>query len=200
MIVRFGLAQDGKIPERSETLIGHVSAGPQGFLSILETQLGLTVPNISPAVRMVQYHECLRKMDSPARFYHRSFEVDALAVARTLLGWRDIWYLAGWDGTNQTAASGRLQDIAEVETLAKGKVAPSTGERLQTVVRSLSSRKTGIKAVQLPDYFKSSLDQHTFIRLHRFVFSIISAVNKNLCLLPNSKIKIFVNFIAKWSV
>jgi RecB family exonuclease len=90
-------------------------------------------------------------MDSPARFYHRSFEVDALAVARTLLGWRDIWYLAGWDGTNQTAASGRLQDIAEVETLAKGKVAPSTGERLQTVVRSLSSRKTGIKAVQLVD-------------------------------------------------
>ena len=34
-----------------------VRAGPQGFLSILETQLGLSVPNISPAGRMVQYHE-----------------------------------------------------------------------------------------------------------------------------------------------
>ena len=54
MIVRFGLALDGKIPERSETRIDHVSAGPQGFLSILETQLGLSVSNISPAVRVVQ--------------------------------------------------------------------------------------------------------------------------------------------------
>ena len=59
MIVRFGLALDGKIPERPETRIGHVSAGPQGFLSILETQLGLSVPNISPAGRMVQYHDVL---------------------------------------------------------------------------------------------------------------------------------------------
>lgn len=151
MIVRFGLALDGKIPEQPETGIGHVSVGAQGFLSILETQLGVSVPNISPAVRMVQYHECLQKMDSPERFYHRSFEVDALAVARTLLGWRDTWYLAGWDGTLHKAASGRLQDTAEVETLAKGKVAPSMGERLQAVVRSLSSRRTGIEAVQLVD-------------------------------------------------
>ena len=36
--------------------LGQVRAGPQGFLSILETQLGLSVPNISPAGRMVQYH------------------------------------------------------------------------------------------------------------------------------------------------
>ena len=93
MIVRFGLALDGKIPEPFETRIGHVSAGPQGFLSILETQLGLTVPDISPAVRMVQYHECLRKMDSPARFYHRSFEVDALAVLAYLDGKIAKWWM-----------------------------------------------------------------------------------------------------------
>ena len=80
MIVRFGLALDGKIPERPETRIGHVSTGPQGFLSILETQLALCVPDISPAVRMVQYHECLRKMDSSARFYNRSFEMCALRL------------------------------------------------------------------------------------------------------------------------
>ena len=40
MIVRFGMALDGKTPEQSETEIGHVNVGPQGFLSILETQLG----------------------------------------------------------------------------------------------------------------------------------------------------------------
>ena len=125
--------------------------GRRDFYRFSKPNSAFRVPNISPAVRMVQYHECLRKMDSPARFYHRSFEVDALAVARALLGWRDIWYLAGWDGTFQTAASGRLQDIAEVETLAMGKVAPSMGERLQAVVRSLSSRKTKIQAVQLVD-------------------------------------------------
>ena len=46
---------------------------------------------------------------------------------------------------------GKVKDISEIEALAKGKVAPSTGERLQAVVRSLSSRKTGVQVVQLVD-------------------------------------------------
>ncbi|MGB5618742.1 MAG: hypothetical protein WBM78_18000 [Desulfobacterales bacterium] len=99
MIVRFGLDFDTQLPDLVQNCLGHVTVGPAGLLSILETQLGLTILEVSAAKRLVQYHACLNRLDTTERFYHRSFEADALSVTRTLLGRRDQWYEAGWTGT-----------------------------------------------------------------------------------------------------
>ena len=96
MIVKFGLDLDRMLPEKPESRFGFVSAGPGAFLLILETQLGLATPSVSHALRVVQYRNYLQSCDSAKRFYHRSFDVDDLSVARTLLNWRDEWYMAGW--------------------------------------------------------------------------------------------------------
>ena len=133
MIVRFGMDIDRLMPEEPQSRLGFVIVGPVGFLSILETQLGLESPLVSSATRLVQYSECLRRLDTIRRFYHQSFRVDELIVAKTLLSWRDQWYAAGWNGTMSKDAGERLRDMAEIEKVACKEVAPSFGERLQAV-------------------------------------------------------------------
>lgn len=151
MIVRFGLELDRLLPAIPQTRLGHVTAGPGTFLSILETQLGLPGASVPPATRLVQYRACLHKCDSAKRFYHKSFEVDDLSVARTLLNWRDEWYMAGWDGTFPKSAGKRLRDMADVEKMAIKAVAPAFGQRLQAVAASLKSRETQIEKIELAD-------------------------------------------------
>ena len=154
MIIRFGMDFDRLLPEEPQSRLGFVIVGPVGFLSILETQLGLESPLVSSATRLVQYSECLRRLDTIRRFYHQSFRVDELIVAKTLLSWRDQWYAAGWDGTMPEDAGKRLRDMAEIEKVACKEVAPSVGERLQAVEKSLDKRKTQIQIVELVDAFE----------------------------------------------
>ena len=151
MIVRFGLELDRLLPDRPQTRLGYVTCGPAGFMSVLETQLGLAVPEVSQAKRLVQYRSCLSRLDSPDRFYHASFKVDELSVAGTLLDWRDKWYMAGWDGTFMDDSEPRLRDMAEIEALAAKEVSPCVGQRLQDVLAALNKRKTQIKKVELAD-------------------------------------------------
>ena len=151
MIVRFGLELDRLLPAKPETSLGYVTAGPGAFLSILETQLGLPGSSVPPATRLVQYRACLHKFDSANRFYHTSFQVDDLSVARALLNWRDEWYMAGWNGTFSKKAGKRLNDMADVEKLAIQEVAPAFGQRLQAVLVSLKSRATQIEKIELVD-------------------------------------------------
>jgi len=151
MIVRFGLELDRLLPTSPQTRFGYVNAGPGSFLSILETQLGLSAASVPPATRLVQYRACLKKFDASKRFYHESFQEDDLSVARALLNWRDEWYLAGWDGTFPKGAGSRLKDMADVETLACEEVSPSFGQRLQAVVDTLKTRKTQIELIELVD-------------------------------------------------
>ena len=137
MIVHFGLDFDSALPEPAQNRIGSVTVGPVGLLAILETQLGLTLPEVSAAKRLVQYHSCLRRLNAPARFYHNSFEADGLSVTRTLLGWRDLWYEAGWKGAFGGNLGPRLKDMSEVETEAEQVLAPCNGQRLQAVIEVL---------------------------------------------------------------
>jgi hypothetical protein len=128
MIVRFGLDFNIQLPDLVQNCIGHVSVGPAGMLAILETQLGLTTSQVSTAKRLVQYHACLNRLNTPKRFYHKSFGADALSVTRTLLGWRDQWYESGWTGTFDGKIDSRLKAMAEVEAEAKGVLAPCIGQ------------------------------------------------------------------------
>ena len=151
MHILFGLDFDHKLPEKPQTRIGYVCTGPLGLLSILETQLGLIQAPTVLLERLLQYQACLKALDNKNRFYHRSFMVDEIAVARTLLDWRDQWYLAGWSGSIDENAALRLQDMAEVENLSRSKVPACPGERLQAVLEGLATRRTWIKEIATVD-------------------------------------------------
>jgi len=153
MNIRFGLYCDSPTPDLPKTEIGHVTVGPAGFLSILETQLGLPAPADPPPVRLMQYRKCLGQLDHENRFYHRSFRVDEIGVTKTLLSWRDQWYMAGWNGEIFKDAGDRLKDMGEIEAIAQKTIAPSMGQRLQNVLHSFDTQSTQIEYIELDDAF-----------------------------------------------
>ncbi|GAB6056976.1 PD-(D/E)XK nuclease family protein [Desulfonatronum parangueonense] len=131
--------------EDSEAVVEKVVVGPTGLLSILEIRLGLKGPSVHPAVRIGQYLARLRVADNGQRFYSRSFETDAWATANELLGWRDALVFGGWNGRPIHGMSGRLADLADVESLGQPELAPGLGERLKSIEAALF----GATAVQL---------------------------------------------------
>ena len=151
MIIHFGLHLDGLQPQLPANAVGDVTAGPSGLLDILETQLGLPPVLAHPGEAVLAYRGCLAEADTPARFYHRSFEVDPISVARTLNDWRSQWYEAGWDGTFPSGSSVRLADMAEVEALAAERVPLNRGQRLRRIAAALEKLRTQIERIVLHD-------------------------------------------------
>jgi hypothetical protein len=151
MNIHFGLHLDGQRGSHPSNRLGQQTLGPLGFLTMLETQLGLLRDHPSQSERIVQYRDCLKRCDHPDRFYHRSFATDELGTAATLLGWRDLWHLHGWTGVLYQAASMRLRDMGEVEQLAVETVSPSHGERLALVMKTMQIRRPAIEQVVLSD-------------------------------------------------
>ncbi len=149
--ITFGSYLDGQRATPPADLLGASVVGPLGFLNILETQLGLLSLHPSQAERIVQYRDCLQKLDSKQRFYHRSFATDPLGTAACLLDWRDQWILHGWNGAMAAEAPKRLLDLSEVEALARTAVSQNIGQRLQAVQSALQHRKPDIELVQLVD-------------------------------------------------
>ena len=151
MHINFGLHLDGQHGWHPSNRLGHQVIGPLGFLTALETQLGLLRDHPSQSERIVQYRDCLKRCDHTDRFYHSSFATDELGTAATLLGWRDLWHLHGWSGVLDHATSSRLRDMGEVEQLAAESVAPSLGERLASVLKTMQVRRPAIDQVVLAD-------------------------------------------------
>lgn len=151
MHINFGLNLDGQHGWHSSNRLGHQTLGPLGFLTTLETQLGLLRDRPSQSERIVQYRDCLKRCDHTDRFYHRSFATDELGTAATLLGWRDLWHLHGWSGELDQAVSSRLRDMGDVEQLAMAAVAPSIGQRLASVLAAMQGRRPAIDEVALVD-------------------------------------------------
>ena len=113
--ITLSLTGDGSLPEPVADSMGEITVGPHGFLGALETQLGIPSSEVSFTARLIQYLACIDQSDHPGAFYHASYEADPFSVARTLLQWRDQWYLAGWQGTFGDDVPGRLKDMAEIE-------------------------------------------------------------------------------------
>jgi hypothetical protein len=152
--ITFGVHLDGQRAFEPGHRLGEIALGPLGFLNLLETRLGLLAVYPSQAERIVQHRHCLARADSPDRFYHQSFATDALGTASTLLAWRDLWNLHGWNGRMPAGASRRLSDLAEVEGLARNTVALAVGERLARVLIELemfTDRQALIGEVRLVD-------------------------------------------------
>ncbi len=151
MKIHFGLHLDGLQPAAPVTAMGEVTLGPAGFIDVLETQLGIPPVITRPAEAVLAYRGCLAAVNNPRRFYHRSFAVDPMSVARTLLGWRASWYEAGWNGDFPGTASQRLADMAEVERQARDTVPLCRGQRLQRIASALTQLRTQVERVVLHD-------------------------------------------------
>lgn len=151
--ITFGLKYDTAIPEPFSNKLGSTTVGPLGFLGMLENQLG--IPNHQPSFtsRLIQYLAALDQANHKDAFYAASFEVDPFSVARTLLQWRDHWYLAGWTGVFASDVPPRLQDMADVEKNAAD-VAKNVGQRIQHVISLLETNTIGIEYVALRDEIK----------------------------------------------
>lgn len=151
LVLRFGLSLDGQRSEPMQSRLGVATVGPLGLLNVLETQLGLLGETPAQSDRVVQYREALRTADSPDRFYHQSFQVDALGTSAMLLAWRDHWYLHGWNGKAAVGAPARIRDMAAAEEKAVGNLFPCIGERLLLVELALAQRKVTIERIELCD-------------------------------------------------
>lgn len=149
--IRFGFSLDGQRGWHPRDALGESTVGPLGMLGLIELQLGLVRAMPSQAERVVQMRACLAAACHDGRFYARSFRADELGTAATLLAWRDQWYEHGWNGRLPGRTHGRLRDMAEVEELARGQVAPGVGERLAEVLAALDERMPQIGCVELVD-------------------------------------------------
>ena len=155
MKLRVGLHLDGQQGRAPANQMGVADVGPLGLLGILETQLGLVPPMVTSAQRTVQYRDCLHQLDNPERFYHKSYEADDFGTAATLLSWRDDWRLHGWTGEIAEESFRRLQDMVELEKVAKDVLSPGIAERLISVAEIMDMRCTLIKSITLIDSLSS---------------------------------------------
>ena len=151
MKVRFGLHRDGLHPDLATDSVGEITVGPIGLLRLLESDLGIAPAAVHPAEEAALYRSCLADLDDLARFYHASFSVDPVGVARTLLDWRTGWYLHGWDGTFPAGVPQRLADLAAVEALARDRLPPCMGQRLRSILALIPERRTQVETVALLD-------------------------------------------------
>lgn len=162
--VALGLKLDGPAPIVFKDALGEITVGPLGFLSLLETRLGISGTNAAFSQRLIQYLACIEAVQHPGAFYYASYQADPFSVARALLRWRDELYLAGWDGSFGRDVPARLADLAAIEALAGlagahdgehgehgEKVAPNTGQRIQVLLALLQNTQPGIELLTLYD-------------------------------------------------
>jgi RecB family exonuclease len=149
--VTLAIKGDSAVPELREDALGDAALGPNGFLGLLESQLGVPTHDISFTARLIQYLGCIDAVNHQSAFYHASYNADPFSVARTLLQWRDQWYLAGWDGCFGNDAPARLLAMAAIEQQAAKIVAPNPGQRIQRVIALLPDNPIAIGSITLRD-------------------------------------------------
>lgn len=152
MHVTFGLFLDARQGPSPTNFFNAPVVGRLGFLSLLETYLGLSAPEASTAKRVAVYSGLLRAHDNDSRFYSESLKADSIGTAARLLAWRDEWRLGGWDGSAQQTHPSRLQELAAIEQAAFEALPPGEAERLHLVMQALRESGPGpIKTVALVD-------------------------------------------------
>ena len=102
-----------------QTTLGSMALGPMGFLSMLQTWLGLPGEAFPGGQRIAQ---CLRAARSCCRAEHTPFYAPSLATApwataQRLLAMRNDLVMAGWHGNIPAQGSRRLHDLAELDRL-----------------------------------------------------------------------------------
>jgi RecB family exonuclease len=114
----FGFNLDGSPPPADFCRLDTAVVGADAFLSALEASLGLPPLEMGNLERALAYRNALAAHTDADAFFAGSFEVDPLATARLLLGWRDELVEAGWNPQAEanTAAPPRLQVLTALES------------------------------------------------------------------------------------
>ena len=139
MRVTFGLRLDARQGPSPQNFFSAPVVGRLGFLSLLETYLGLSAPEVSAAQRVASFLGHLRRLDDGKRFFSESLKADSIGSAAEVLSWRDEWRLGGWNGLAPDNAPPRIGDLAAIEQSAQNDVPAGEAERLTSVVAALKA-------------------------------------------------------------
>lgn len=109
------------------------------LLANLELRVGLPKPVRADALRVQQWSRRMGELESekPGRFYARSYALDPIGTATTVLAWRDALAMAGWNGEAIANGGERLETLRDLAT----ELAPGIAERLASVDAELRATK-----------------------------------------------------------
>jgi hypothetical protein len=128
--------------------VGLTAVGELGLLDLLETQLGLKLPETPSYQRKVDYLQALRAANSTSKFYSASLSTDPMAATEHLLELRDTLVESLWQG-DAIAEVQRVNDLCEVEKQFSNRSGKS--DRLRNVLEALKKRNelSGIASITL---------------------------------------------------
>ena len=139
MHVTFGLSLDARQGPSTRDYFNAPVVGRMGLLSLLETYLGLSAPELHSANRVAAYLGLLQQLNDGKRFYSQSLKIDSVGTAARLLSWRDEWRMGGWAGQAEATSPRRIVELAAVEGASMGRLAPGEAERLAAVAAALAA-------------------------------------------------------------
>lgn len=145
----------------------------QGLLSQLALHAGIHQEIPSFPTRLTAYHQALCEYDKvhPENLFHQSLVIDAMSVAKTLIGWRDYLSLCGWEAGMVLHGCTRLNTLAEIEAHYQDDGLAALLRKLMDVLMKMKEEKVPVPATYrqlvveipfsaelLPDYLKPMLD------------------------------------------
>ena len=160
MHLTFGLNLDGCDTRPSSPLSGKVTVGVEGLINILATRLGVPAPSTPQIQRIIEFSKILASVDNDKRFFNKSYHIDKINTAATLLNWRDAWIAAGWNGKCGAGAPLRLKDMADIELKIKTDLSPGPADHFIQIKNALAS------AVGKPDLKITCIDAKEHIPPH----------------------------------
>jgi len=108
------------------------------LLADLELRLGIPAAASAHGVRLQQWSRQLAETSKAAPcFFSKSYELDQIGTAATLLDWRDQLVDAGWNGEAVAGGGPRLETFVELARASSPSLGPA--DRLRRVEAELSS-------------------------------------------------------------
>lgn len=121
--------------------LGAPAWSADALLRDLELRLGLPTPTTHESGRVAAFTARIRALSDKHAFYARSFEVDELGTASTLLLFRDALVEAGWNGEPIADGGERLRDLAALEARSEIELGAGDADRLACVEVTLESER-----------------------------------------------------------
>lgn len=157
--ILFGWHLDGSPWTTQKSLLGSVTVGPSGLISILQTRLGLTSKRVSQSQRILQYRKRLAELNTADAWHHDSFDIAPWASAIEILKLRDELIGAGWrpshgvTGTLTRTLTTRLGVIRSAELLDIPLPAGPSDHlaELCTELTAMAEANLGLESITLAD-------------------------------------------------
>jgi len=124
--------------------VGRPVWGRAQLLANLEQHLGLPKPAHAHVVRVQRWSRRMAELEAakPGRFYARSYALDPIGTATTLLAWRDELVDAGWNGEPIPNGGGRIETLHELTVDAE--LPPGIADRLRGAEEDLRTSRTHV--------------------------------------------------------